>query len=102
MRRGFKCKKEVLEALKQGYDDMIRNRFHGNFLDALKSSITSVDMQKTFQQAISQIIVKNFRDDRQVCLYGVNKNIIDDFIRILKEVIPDDLIVDYFKKSGSF
>jgi len=37
MRRGFKCKKEVLEALKQGYDDMIRNRFHGNFLDALKN-----------------------------------------------------------------
>jgi len=81
--------------------EYIINEQQDDFLDALKSSITSVDMQKTFQQAISQIIVKNFRDDRQVCLYGVNKNIIDDFIRILKEVIPDDLIVDYFKKSNA-
>jgi len=37
MRRGFKCKKEVLEALKQGYDSIVRNRFPGNFLDALKN-----------------------------------------------------------------
>ncbi len=37
MRRGFKCKKEVLEALKQGYDSIVRNRFQGNFLDALKN-----------------------------------------------------------------
>lgn len=37
MRRGFKCKKEVLEALKQGYDSIVRSGFQGNFLDALKN-----------------------------------------------------------------
>ena len=37
MRRGFKCKKEVLETLKQGYDSIVRSRFQGNFLDALKN-----------------------------------------------------------------
>jgi len=37
VRRGFKCKKEVLEVLKQGYDDIVMRRFQGNFLEALKN-----------------------------------------------------------------
>ncbi|MDL1955779.1 MAG: BsaWI family type II restriction enzyme [Candidatus Desulfofervidus auxilii] len=37
MRRGFKCKKEVLEVLKQGYDDIVMSRFQGNLLEALKN-----------------------------------------------------------------
>ena len=37
MRRGFKCKKEVLEALKQNYDNIVLNRYTGSFLEALKN-----------------------------------------------------------------
>ncbi|MDL1973014.1 MAG: BsaWI family type II restriction enzyme [Deltaproteobacteria bacterium] len=37
MRRGFKCKKEVLEELKRNYDQIIINGYHGNFLEALKN-----------------------------------------------------------------
>ncbi len=35
-RRGFKCKREVLEALKQDYDNVVRDEFGGNFLKALE------------------------------------------------------------------
>ena len=37
MRRGFKCKKEVLEALKEDYDSIVRKKFQENFLEALKN-----------------------------------------------------------------
>jgi len=36
MRRGFKCKEEVLKTLKQGYDNIVIKRYGGNFLEALK------------------------------------------------------------------
>ena len=78
------------------------NEKKDDFLDALKNTILSIDVQQTFQQAISQVIVKNFRDDGKICLYGVNKNIIKDFIHILEEIISRGLIVPYFgnNKAG--
>ncbi len=36
MRRGFKCKREVLETLKQSYDEIVIEKYQGNFLEALK------------------------------------------------------------------
>jgi len=36
MRRGFKCKREVLETLKQSYDNIVMEKYQGNFLEALK------------------------------------------------------------------
>ncbi len=37
MRRGFKCKKEVLENLKRNYDQIVVNRYNQSFLEALKN-----------------------------------------------------------------
>lgn len=43
MRRGFKCKRVVLEALKQNYDNIVMDRYQGNFLEALKNFDTSAE-----------------------------------------------------------
>lgn len=37
MRRGFKCKKELLEALERKYEEIVVTDYHGNFLEALKN-----------------------------------------------------------------
>jgi len=37
MRRGFKCKKEILEELEQNYDSIVRRRYQNDFLEALKN-----------------------------------------------------------------
>ena len=79
----------------------LENEKEDIFLDVLKNTVSSIDMQKTFQQAISQLIVKNFFDGRKVCLYGLNEYIIYDFISILKEVIPHDLIAAYFNNDNA-
>lgn len=79
--------------------EYLENEKEDIFLDTLKNALPSIDMQKTFQQAISQFIVKNFFDGRKVCLYGLNEDILDDFILILKEVIPHDLIATYFNND---
>lgn len=81
--------------------EYLENEKEDVLLDALKNAISSIDMQKTFQQAISQLIVKNFFDGRKVCLYGLNEYIIYDFISILKEVIPHDLIAAYFNNDNA-
>lgn len=81
--------------------EYLENEKEDIFLDALKNTVSSIDMQKTFQQAISQLIVKNFFDERKVCLYGLNEYIIADFIVILKEVIPHNLIATYFNNDNA-
>jgi type II restriction enzyme len=47
MRRGFKCKNEVFDALKRSYDQIVINRYQGNFLEALKifDSIAEGDLR---------------------------------------------------------
>ena len=37
MRRGFKCKKDVLKELQKGYDEIVVMQYHGDFLEALKN-----------------------------------------------------------------
>ena len=37
MRRGFKCKKDILEKLKQEYDNLVKKDYQRNFLKALKN-----------------------------------------------------------------
>ncbi|HEC88166.1 MAG TPA: hypothetical protein ENI52_02495 [Thermoplasmata archaeon] len=37
MRRGFKCKKEILNELKRNYDKIVINKYQKNFLKALKN-----------------------------------------------------------------
>jgi len=37
VRRGFKCKKDLLEELKQNYDNIVADRYGDNFLEALKN-----------------------------------------------------------------
>jgi len=36
MRRGFKCKRELLEKLKEKYDDIVSKKYNGDYLLALK------------------------------------------------------------------
>ncbi len=36
MRRGFKCKKEIIENLRKKYDEIVENEYNGDFLDVLR------------------------------------------------------------------
>ncbi len=36
MRRSFKCKEEVLIALKEHYDEIVNSEYSGNYLDAIQ------------------------------------------------------------------
>ena len=58
MRRGFKCKEEVLEALKEGYDEIVMKRFCQNFLETLKNfdSIT--------ESALRNILIRYYPKQR--------------------------------------
>lgn len=80
------------------YDENVQN---DNFSDLLKATLSSVEVQKTLQQSISQILVKNFCNDKKVCLHGLNKDIVSDFINGLKEVIPQDLITNHFQSEDA-
>ena len=37
MRRGFKCRREIIEKLRQEYDALVKKEYQGNFLKALKN-----------------------------------------------------------------
>lgn len=37
MKRGFRCRKELLEMLKRSYDEIVLDRYEGKFSDALKN-----------------------------------------------------------------
>jgi len=78
-----------------------KNAKTDDYLDVVKCHIPSIYVQNTLQQSISQVLVKNFDNGRKICLYGLSKNITDDFINMLKEVIPNDLIQDYFKNDNA-
>ena len=77
------------------------NEKKDNFLDAIKSSISSTAVINTLQQSIAQVLIKNFDNGKKVCLYGLNENIVNDLINVLKEVIPHDLIQEHFKNSNA-
>jgi type II restriction enzyme len=36
MRRGFRCKEEILVALKEKYNEIVNNRYNGKYLDAIQ------------------------------------------------------------------
>ncbi|MCD6407958.1 hypothetical protein J7L87_02785 [bacterium] len=58
MRRGFKCKKEVLEALKQGYDSIVMTKFQGNFLEALKN------FDSLAEKTLRNILIRYYSNQR--------------------------------------
>ncbi len=81
--------------------EYIENSNNDNFIKLLNTIISSAEIQKTLQQLISQILVKNSNNDKKLCLYGLNKVQSTSFISILKEVIPQDLISNYFNNENS-
>ena len=81
--------------------EYIENANNDNFIKLLNTIISSAEIQKTLQQVISKILVKNFNDDKKICLYGLNKIQSTSFINIFKEVIPRDLISNYFNNENA-
>ena len=70
--------------------EYIENTINDNFRNLLNTFIPSVEIQKTLQQGISQVFVRNSNKDKKICLYGLNKFQSTSFINIFKEVIPQD------------
>ncbi len=81
--------------------EYFENTSNDNFINLLDNLIPSVEIQKTLQQFISQVLVKNSNNDKKICLYGLSKVQITSFINIFKEVIPQDIILNYFKTENS-
>lgn len=81
--------------------EYIENSNNDNFIKLLNTIISSAEIQKTLQQLISQILVKNSNNDKKICLIHINKIQATSFINIFKEVIPQDLISNYFNNENS-
>ena len=81
--------------------EYIENANNDNFIKLLNTIIPSVEIQKTLQQAISQVFVKNSNNDKKICLYGLIKVQSTSFINMFKRVIPQDLISNYFNNENS-
>ena len=81
--------------------EYFENTSNDNFINLLDNLIPSVEIQKTLQQFISQVLVKNSNNDKKICLYGLSKVQVTSFINIFKEVIPQDIILNYFKTENS-
>lgn len=81
--------------------EYIENTNNDNFIKLLNTIISSAEIQKTLQQLISQVFVRNSNNDKKICLYGLNKVQSSSFINIFKEVIPQDLISNYFNNENS-
>ncbi len=55
MRRGFKCKKEVLDELKEAYDDVVNNQFGGDLLETLQNfeNVAENDLRRILEKYYS-------------------------------------------------
>ena len=67
--------------------------------NSLDSIIPSKETQKTLQQAISQVFLKEFSNQKQICLYGLEKDQVSYFVASLKKVIPSNLIAEHFGRN---
>ena len=81
--------------------EYFENTSNDNFINLLDNLIPSVEIQKTLQQFISQVLVKNSNNDKKICLYGLSKVQITSFINMFKRVIPQDLISNYFNNENA-
>lgn len=81
--------------------EYIENTINENFRNLLNTFIPSVEIQKTLQQGISQVFVRNSNKDKKICLYGLNQIQSASFINIFKEVIPQDLISNFFNNENA-
>lgn len=81
--------------------EYIENTINDNFRNLLNTFIPSVEIQKTLQQGISQVFVRNSNKDKKICLYGLNQIQSASFINIFKEVIPQDLISNFFNNENA-
>ena len=63
--------------------------------------ISSRDLQKTLQQSIAQIFIKDIHYDKQICLYGLKYDLVLSFIKYLKKVVPKDLVAAHFGREDA-
>ena len=63
--------------------------------------IPSRDLQKTLQQSIAQIFIKDIHYDKQICFYGLKYDLVLSFIKSLNKVIPKDLVTAHFGREDA-
>ncbi len=63
--------------------------------------ISSKDLQKTLQQAIAQIFIKDIHYDKQICLYGLEYDLVLSFIKYLNKIVPKDLVTAHFGREDA-
>lgn len=81
--------------------DYDENERYDDLLETIKSIINSNDVIKTLQQSIAQILIHNYKDYRKICLHGIDGSFQSDFIQMLSEVIPQELIAKHFKNDNA-
>ena len=60
MRRGFKCRKNVLEELKQEYDSIVFERYKGNLATALEN------FEKIAENDLRKLLSKYYSNERSL------------------------------------
>ncbi len=65
-------------------------------LKSFDSIIVLKDLQKTLQQSLAQVLVKGSSNNKKICLYGLEYDLVSSFIESLSRVIPQDLVAAHF------
>jgi len=68
---------------------------------ALKSDTLSFDVWKSLQQSIAQVLINKFSNNKKICLYGLDYNLMLSLIETLEQIMPKDLITKYFTNMNA-
>ena len=107
MRRGFKCRKIVLEELKRQYEHVVKSIYRGNLLESLKNfdSISEKDLRPLLgkyypnQKSLNQAWKTCKGSLYEYAAYRYIENIVknDKKLKDMFEVVMGDDVLNYYK-----
>lgn len=70
-----------------------------NKLESLNKIIPSINVQKSLQQSIAQVLIKDYSNDKKICMYNMESISLQVFIETIKGVLPQEVVTSYFESD---
>lgn len=70
-----------------------------NKLESLNKIIPSLNVQKSLQQSIAQVLIKDYSNDKKICMYSMDSISLEIFIETIKGVLPQEVVTSYFESD---
>lgn len=67
-----------------------------NKLESLNTIIGSSNIQKSLQQSIAQVLIKDYSNGKKICMYNMDSISLEIFIETIKGVLPQEVATSYF------